>query len=411
VGFMHKFWVLVSQTYKSKIKSKAFAWTTLFTILIMFAGVTLPDLLNKLNEKEDIASIAVVGTTSEVKDSLEANLEGISVEAVNKKEEAEDLLHSEKVSGYLEMNDDRNILKTKNPVNPENVQMVAQALQISQVQTVSSNLNVSGTELQSALTSVPLETEVINNAKKSLSEKEQNAAENMAIGILFLLYTFVTLYGMMIAMEIAKEKGSRIMEVIISSSSATAHFFGKLVGVFLISLTQLGLFGLLGFLIIKYFGSDEVQNLIIETVQSVSLSVWIYALVFSVLGYLFYGILAAFIGSLVSKVEDINNYMSPISYVLMIALLGALVGISSPSSILITIGSYIPFFTPMLMFIRISLLETSNVEIILSLLLLGGSVIALMALCVRFYQGSVLLYSSQSLFKSIKSAWKLAAEK
>jgi ABC-2 type transport system permease protein len=408
---MHKFWVLVSQTYKSKIKSKAFAWTTLFTILIMFAGVTLPDLLNKLNEKEDITSIAVVGTTSEVKDSLEANLNGISVEAGNKKEEAEDLLHSEKVSGYLEMNDDRNILKTKKPVNPENVQMVAQALQISQVQTVSSNLNVSGTELQSALTSVPLETEVINNAKKSLSEKEQNAAENMAIGILFLLYTFVTLYGMMIAMEIAKEKGSRIMEVIISSSSATAHFFGKLVGVFLISLTQLGLFGLLGSLIIKYFGSDEVQNLIIETVQSVSLSVWIYALVFSVLGYLFYGILAAFIGSLVSKVEDINNYMSPISYVLMIALLGALVGISSPSSILITIGSYIPFFTPMLMFIRISLLETSNIEIILSLLLLGGSVIALMALCVRFYQGSVLLYSSQSLFKSIKSAWKLAAEK
>jgi ABC-2 type transport system permease protein len=408
---MHKFWVLVSQTYKSKIKSKAFAWTTLFTILIMFAGVTLPDLLNKLNEKEDIASIAVVGTTSEVKDSLEANLNGISVEAVNKKEEAEDLLHSEKVSGYLEMNDDRNILKTKKPVNPENVQMVAQALQISQVQTVSSNLNVSGTELQSALTSVPLETEVINNTKKSLSEKEQNAAENMAIGILFLLYTFVTLYGMMIAMEIAKEKGSRIMEVIISSSSATAHFFGKLVGVFLISLTQLGLFGLLGFLIIKYFGSDEVQSLIIETVQSVSLSVWIYALVFIVLGYLFYGVLAAFIGSLVSKVEDINNYMSPISYVLMIALLGALVGISSPSSILITIGSYIPFFTPMLMFIRISLLETSNVEIILSLLLLGGSVIALMALCVRFYQGSVLLYSSQSLFKSIKSAWKLAAEK
>ncbi len=408
---MHKFWVLVSQTYKSKIKSKAFAWTTLLTILIMFAGVTLPDLLNKLNEKEDITSIAVVGTTSEVKDSLEANLKGISVEAVNKKEEAEDLLHNENVSGYLEMNDDRNVLKTKNPVNPESVQMVAQALQLSQVQTVSSTLNVSGTELQSALTSVPLETEVINNTKKSLSEKEQNAAENMAIGILFLLYTFVTLYGMMIAMEIAKEKGSRIMEVIISSSSATAHFFGKLIGVFLISLTQLGLFGLLGFLIIKYFGSDEVQNLIMETVQSVSLSVWIYALVFSVLGYLFYGVLAAFIGSLVSKVEDINNYMSPISYVLMIALLGALVGISSPSSILITIGSYIPFFTPMLMFIRISLLEISNVEIILSLLLLGGSVIALMALCVRFYQGSVLLYSSQSLFKSIKSAWKLAAEK
>jgi ABC-2 type transport system permease protein len=408
---MHKFWVLVSQTYKSKIKSKAFAWTTLLTILIMFAGVTLPDLLNKLNESEDITSIAVVGTTSEVKESLEANLKGISVEAVNKKEEAEDLLHSEKVSGYLEMNDDRNILKTKNPVNPENVQMVAQALQISQVQMVSSTLNVSGTEIQSALTSVPLETEVINNTKKSLSEKEQNAAENMAIGILFLLYTFVTLYGMMIAMEIAKEKGSRIMEVIISSSSATAHFFGKLIGVFLISLTQLGLFGLLGFLIIKYFGSDEVRNLIMETVQSISLSVWIYALVFSILGYLFYGVLAAFIGSLVSKVEDINNYMSPISYVLMIALLGALVGISSPSSILITIGSYIPFFTPMLMFIRISLLEISNVEIILSLLLLGGSVIALMALCVRFYQGSVLLYSSQSLFKSIKSAWKLAAEK
>jgi ABC-2 type transport system permease protein len=408
---MHKFWVLVSQTYKSKIKSKAFAWTTLLTILIMFAGVTLPDLLNKLNENEAITSIAVVGTTSEVKESLEANLKGISVKAVNKKEEAEDLLHNEKVNGYLEMNDDRNVLKTKNPVNPENVQMVAQALQISQVQTVSSTLNVSGTELQSALTSVPLETEVINNTKKALSDKEQNATENMAIGILFLLYTFVTLYGMMIAMEIAKEKGSRIMEVIISSSSATAHFFGKLIGVFLISLTQLGLFGLLGFLIIKYFGSDEVRNLIMETVQSVSLSVWIYALVFSILGYLFYGVLAAFIGSLVSKVEDINNYMSPISYVLMIALLGALVGISSPSSILITIGSYIPFFTPMLMFIRISLLEISNVEIILSLLLLGGSVIALMALCVRFYQGSVLLYSSQSLFKSIKSAWKLAAEK
>ncbi|RBP02478.1 ABC transporter permease [Rossellomorea aquimaris] len=408
---MYKFWVLVSQTYKSKIKSKGFVWSTLLTMIFLFAGVTVPNLIDKMNSNKELQSIAVVGSDEVTKDILENSLANISVQTADSSEEAKEWLNQKEVSGYLEMKNDENTLVTLDPVNSEDITSLSQALQMTKVQQVSNELDVSGSDLQNILSPINLDTTVLNDNQKSLSEKEKNAAENLAIGLLFLLYTFVTLYGTMIAMEIAKEKGSRIMEVIISSSSATTHFFGKLVGVFLISVTQLSIFGILGYFIITNFGSDMIKGFMIDTIQSVSSVVWVYAVIFALLGYLFYGVLAAFVGSLVSKVEDINHYMSPLSYILMIAFILSLLGVSTPSSLLVTVGSYIPFFAPMLMFIRISLLETSNLEIIASMLILITSVASLMWLCVRFYQGSVLIYSNQSILKSIKSAWKLAAEK
>lgn len=408
---MHRFWVLVGQTYKGKIKSKAFIWSTILTIIVMFAGVTLPEIMTNLNDEESLNSLAIVNAPSNIEETLAKSMEDVSVKTVQTTDEAEDLLVKEEINAYLEAGDSKNLLVSNQPIKQEDLQSVVQSLQVNKTETMSSQLNVSGAELQELLIPIPFESKVIEDSQKSLSDKERNAAENIAIGLLFLLYMFVLLYGTMIAMEIAKEKGSRIMEVIISSSSATAHFFGKLVGVFLISLTQLSVFGIIGSLVVMNFGSDMIKSVVRDTLQSVPLSVWIYALILGLLGYLLYGVLAAFVGSLVSKVEDINNFMAPISYLLMIALLGAMVGISSPSSLLITIGSYIPFFTPMLMFIRISLLEVSTIEIVTSLSILVGSIALLMALCVRFYQGSVLLYSNHSLFKSIKSAWKLAGEK
>ncbi|MCA0987017.1 ABC transporter permease [Guptibacillus algicola] len=407
---MHKFWVLVGQTYKSKIKSKTFFWSTILTIMALFGGVMLPGLLTEIKEETSLTSLALVNATPEVEQSLKDNLKGISIKDVQSKKEAETLLYEDTVSGYLALDVGGNELVTKEPVNQQDMQSVAKALQLTKLQRTSDALSISDEKLQELVTPVSLKTDTFHGSDKALSEKERKAAENIAIGLLFVLYMFVMLYGTMIASEIAKEKGSRIMEVIISSSSATSHFFGKLVGVLFISITQLSVFGIIGFIIITYFGSDTVRGVVTETVQSVSISVWLYAILLGILGYLFYGVLAAFVGSLVSKVEDINQFMAPISYLLMFSLVGALIGINSPSSILITIGSYIPFFAPMFMFIRISFLEIPLIEIIFSLSILIASIGILMSFCVHFYKGSVLLYSNQPLYKSMKSAWKLAGE-
>src|SRR5690625_5031835 len=126
--------------------------------------------------------------------------------------------------------------------------------------------------------------------------------------MLFVLYITVLLYGQMIATEVATEKSSRVMEILISSASPVTHMFAKILGVGLLGLTQILLLLTAGYLMIynkinKYSG----EFFDVFGFSSTSGSIYVYAVVFFLLGYFLYATISAMLVSLVSRVEDVQQ--------------------------------------------------------------------------------------------------------
>src|SRR5699024_2307251 len=134
----------------------------------------------------------------------------------------------------------------------------------------------------------------------------------------------------------------------------------------------------------------------------------VYGFLFFVLGSLLYATLAAMLGSLVSRLEDVQQFMNALIFLIMIAFFMALFGLSAPQSTFITTSSYISFFTPMLMFLRVGVLDKLIWETVLSLCILIGTIILLARLGARVYKGGVLMYGQSSSLRDFKKAIALS---
>ena len=94
--------------------------------------------------------------------------------------------------------------------------------------------------------------------------------------------------------------------------------------------------------------------------QNIPASTIIYAVIFFILGYFLYATLAAFLGSLVSRIEDVQQMITPMTMLVVAGFMIAMFGLNQPDTTFITITSYIPFFTPMLMFMRVGMLNLAS---------------------------------------------------
>src|SRR5699024_5106127 len=155
---------------------------------------------------------------------------------------------------------------------------------------------------------------------------------------------------------------------------------------------------------------DDMTGGVFEVfgMKDVSMALIIHAILLFFLGYILYATLAAMLGSLVSRVEEVNQLIMPMTFLLLIGFYIALFGMGFPDSAFVVITSYIPFFTPMVMFLRIGMLHIPIWEIAISYGILIGSIILLAAIGARIYKGGVLMYGKSSSFKDIKKAIALS---
>lgn len=224
--------------------------------------------------------------------------------------------------------------------------------------------------------------------------------------MIFVLYMAILLYGQMVATNVAAEKTSRAMEVLITSARPTSMMFGKVLASCTAGLLQLvAVFGsaLLFFNINK---SSWGGNEIVESIFNIPVDLFVYMLVFFVLGFLIYAFLYSAIGSTASKLEDINTSVMPITFLFIFAFLVVMLSLSSGSidTPLMKVCSYIPFTSPMAMFTRICMSEVAWYEIFISLSVLIASTVGSGMLSARIYRVGVLLYGMPPKFLTIMKA-------
>lgn len=227
--------------------------------------------------------------------------------------------------------------------------------------------------------------------------------------MVFALYMVILLYGQMVATNVASEKSSRAMEVLITSAKPTAMMFGKVIASCLAGFIQLlCIFGT-ALVCFRINQAQWADNPIVCSIFNMPPELLGYMLVFFLLGFFIYAFLYGAVGSTASKLEDTNTSVMPITMLFIIAFLVVMFSMSSGNldNIWMKLCSYIPLTSPIAMFARIAMSTVPPYEIVISIAILIGSVVGIGVLAAKIYRVGVLLYGTPPRLRSIlKSIWK-----
>ncbi|SES98441.1 ABC-2 type transport system permease protein [Salinibacillus kushneri] len=418
---MSKFWTILGFTYTSHLKSKSFIITTLITLVLIFGLANFQNILDWFDDGEGAnhtETIAVIDDTDQTYSKLETSLtnmdENIEVtEFAGTEEEAKEAVKDDEFLGYaqLTLNDQglpaahfyaMSIAETNHVVD-----VLQQSLSQVKTEMITQQAGIDQATVQQIFAPVSIETESLQ--AEARSTEELNQARGLVYFMIFLIYFAVLMYGNMIASEVAVEKSSRVMEIIVSSVSPITQMFAKIAGIALLGLTQFGLIILIGYASLKTNQSELVGGIFEYLgLGETPVSTIVYAVVFFLLGYLLYAMLAAMLGSLVSRTEEVNQMITPMTLLIIAAFMIAMYGLNDPTASFVTITSYIPFFTPIIMFVRVGMLNTPFWEIALSMGILILTIFILANIAAKVYKGGVLMYGASTSIKDIRKALQLS---
>ncbi|GAA0447833.1 MAG: ABC transporter permease [Bacillota bacterium] len=413
---MNKFWIILGHTYMTRIKTKSFIITTLLSLLLIIGLVNIQSIIDMFsNDKAD--QIVVIDDSNELFEPLnelvEQSNEKVELTSYNGTvEEAKQAVQNEEYKAFINLSINKKQLPeatyyANNVSETGNQLFIEQQLQQLKVSYATEQAEIDAATLAEINAPVSFQTVALDKTAKT--DEELNQARGIVYVMMFVLYMAVIMYGNMIATDVATEKSSRVMEILISSASPVTHMFAKIIGIALLGLTQIGLLLVVGYTQIRSKQDELTEGVFTYFgIGDMSISIYVYAIVFFILGYLLYGTLAAMLGSLVSRIEDAQQLIMPMTFLIMIAFFIAIYGLSMPESSLVQITSFIPFFSPIIMFLRVGMLDIPVWEVALSIGILVATIVLLALLGAKVYKGGVLMYGRSSSLKDFKKAIALS---
>ncbi|WP_039073435.1 ABC transporter permease [Bacillus sp. MSP13] len=417
---MNKFWLMLSHTYKNKIMSKSFIISTVITVLLVLVVTNLESIISSFQGNDAKEKIAVVDETNELYPIFSKQLKAVDtngdLDVKQSKQSADEVtkqVKDETLDGMLIIKRDEKgaitgTYKALTISDDSTYQTLQQALTQTKTAVGTAELGVSQETISNLYAPVAVGQEVLKEGAKS--EEELGQTVGLVYIMLFVIYFSVIMYASMIAVEVATEKSSRVMEILISSMPPIQQMFAKLLGIGLVGITQLAVIIAVGSLSLKLNKTGETASSVggFLNLTDVSATTVVYAVIFFLLGYFLYATLAAFLGSVVSRIEDVQQTITPMTLLVVAGFMIAMFGLSTPDAGFITVTSFIPFFTPMIMFLRVGMLDIPFWQAATGIGITLLTIVILAVIGARIYKGGVLVYSNSSAFKAIKQALRLA---
>ncbi|GKV69898.1 hypothetical protein NCCP2716_23960 [Sporosarcina sp. NCCP-2716] len=419
---MREFWIIFKQAFLTKARTKSFAITTVLVIAGIFLLSNLPRILDAFDGMGGEAEmLKVVDESGKLFDPLAAVLKAndpdseLSVEQTN--DSAADLekqVRSEDIDSFLTLSlDGTNTIQatytTLSSIDTTLPDDVKNALQTVQAGIKADELSLSSEQVDSLFKQVHVETNNISATAKS--EDELNQARILVYVLMFVIYFAVILYSGMIATEVATEKSSRVMEILISSVSPVKHMFAKVLGIGTLGIVQIIVYGIAGFIAFKTSASEATEGIAsFFSLSDINPMTLVYAVIFFLLGYFLYATLAALLGSLVSRTEDVQQMIMPMTLLIVAAFILAASGLGNPELGYLKYASFFPFFTPLVMFLRVGMLDLPVWEPLLGIAIMLVTIFVLGWFGARVYRGGVLMYGPSRSLKDIKKAIQLGKE-
>ena len=219
--------------------------------------------------------------------------------------------------------------------------------------------------------------------------------------LVFLLYMTVMMYGQLVATSVASEKSNRAMEMLITSAKPMNLMFGKVIGSGLAGLAQISMLLITAGVFYKINEEHLEMFDIIKSVFNMPPSIIFYTILFYITGYFVYAFLYGALGSLASRTEDINTSIMPIMLIFIAAFMIAVFGMMSPESTMLLVSSFIPFISPMAMFVRIAMTEVPGWQIAISVAMMFATIWATGWLAAKIYRIGILMYGKPPKIKDL----------
>ena len=412
---MSKFWVITKDVYRKNVRSISFIIMLLVPFIAAAGLYIINQVTDNATEEGDTIGVVVQGD-SDLLNTVEVQTVLDSMTVLNSKEQGEEQLKEEEIDGLLLLSVEKEQINGEfysSNTMPQVTMALNQQLNQLQSSLRAKALGLSEEEVASLNASVPFSVQKITfNENGEMNTEEDFTSIRLVVGMAttILLFIFIVTYASIIAQEIASEKGTRIMEVILSSVSARSHFYGKLAGILLVALTQIVVYAVsigLGFYWLK--NNSTVQAFLAEfSIRDILGEFLVYTLLYLILGILIYAVLAALCGSLVSKVEDVSKAILPVTYLYLAGYMtGLRLGLAHPDHLVIRVTSFIPFFSSYTMPIRLANNFVSTGEVLLSLMILVLSIVGLIIFSERMYKANVLVYNDNGIFAALKQSVSL----
>ena len=344
--------------------------------------------------------IAVVSTVPAVTDSLKST-NGLNFDYQDEAS-AQAAIKDEKLKGFLTIDQEDSVLKA--------VYHGETSLEIAIKLGVTSKLNELQDQLNRSAANLSQEQEKRLEQTVNFTEKIDESKENKkmiqtfaAAGLGFFLYMILITYASVTAQEVASEKGTKIMEVVFSSIRASHYFYARMLALLLVILTHIGIYvvgGLAAILLFKDLPILAQSGILNHIGEAFSLNTLLFVLV----SLFMYVVLAAFLGSMVSRPEDAGKALSP----LMILIMGGFFGVTAlgaaGDNLILKIGSYIPFISTFFMPFRAINGYAIGLEAWISLAITIAFAVTATVFIGRMYASLVLQTDDLGIWKTFKRA-------
>ena len=344
--------------------------------------------------------VAVVTTVPSVAEGLK-NVNGVNFDYKDEAS-AKEAIKDEKLKGYLTIEQEDSVLKA--------VYHGETSLEIAIKLGVTSKLNELQDQLNRSAANLSQEQEKRLEQTVNFTEKIDESKENKkmiqtfaAAGLGLFLYMILITYASVTAQEVASEKGTKIMEVVFSSIRASHYFYARMLALLLVILTHIGIYvvgGLAAILLFKDLPILAQSGILNHIGEAFSLNTLLFVLV----SLFMYVVLAAFLGSMVSRPEDSGKALSP----LMILIMGGFFGVTAlgaaGDNLILKIGSYIPFISTFFMPFRTINGYAGGVEAWISLAITVIFAVVATGFIGRMYASLVLQTDDLGIWKTFRRA-------
>ena len=413
---MNKIFTIIKREYKEAVFKKSFIIMTILTPVIMVAMGIIPSLLVTMDVETpsvlsvyDETGIVAPKLAEALDDTLKGGVPrflinyikaGFSTDEIVEQQKQE--LTAENIDGFLFIpeniiEDGELVFYSKNVANFDLNRRLRKS--------------VSSITVDHRLINSGLDKNLVNELTKAVSmktikitkggeESERGFTDEFFSTFIFVLILYVTLimYGMSIMRSIIQEKTTRIIEVLLSSTSPFQIMAGKIFGQGSVGLTQYVIWAVFG-LLLFVFGAKVMP--VSADAFSFSPMILFYFVLFYILGYFLFATMYTGVGAVTNTDQEAQQMSTPITLMLVVPIILISFMVKNPDNGVVEVLSYIPFFSPIIMFARINLSEPSLIEIWSSIGILVVSIVIMIGLVSKIYRVGILMYGKRPTLPEI----------
>lgn len=394
--------IVIKQTYRNHFKSRGY-WLLVLSPII-FAGIIAAIVFGITKMQGNTTpNVAIVGNSAvrQVMIKSEKSLD-LKVSRITTQAQANKALDKQTLDGVLTFNPNGATLTTQpksNKINQEAISSVLGNLARTQK---AAQYGLTPEQTQAFIQPYQLKS-VVKQADNRTTNGDNSSMANYGIAVAIGVITMVVVmwYTSMIATEIANEKSSRIMETLLAATSSNIQYFGKIIGIFALTLTHMLLYLVAGIIAYLIFKNNAAVAEIAHNFSGITVGFTVYAVCFILVAVALYLVLTAIIASLVNDNSQVQQAVGPVTVLAMIGYFFSYFMTNMPNNIVIKILSYVPFISQSMMPVRLVTKVESWPAAIVALALSAIALVLLAWFGRGIYAKNVLSYSDDKIMAQL----------